>query len=325
MLTGLALPTPDPPAPRLIAKNRGTRGPAGFLRGLGRVAWSTILACVRFRVTGLAAEIAFFAILSLPPLLFGLAGGIGFVTSQLPVTTITTFRLQVLHHASRFLTPASVEELIAPTLDEVLGGGRVDIVSIGFLIALWSGSRAMAVFIEAVTIMYGAAGSRGIVRARALSFAIYLGALVTAALVLPLIVTGPGLLDRVLPSAVAWIGRVYWPVVAVAAVAALTTLIHLAIPVRQAWRGHLPGATLTVGFWLVGSWGLREGLLAATGGASIFGPLATPIALLAWLYVTAFAALTGAALNAALAKVAPRWAGVTDRDAAHILEASDPA
>ena len=37
---------------------------------------------MRYRVTGLAAEAAFFAVLSVPPLIFALAGAIGYVTDQ---------------------------------------------------------------------------------------------------------------------------------------------------------------------------------------------------------------------------------------------------
>ena len=43
----------------------------------------TFAGCIRYRVTGLGAEAAFFAILSLPPLIFGLAGAIGFVAQTL--------------------------------------------------------------------------------------------------------------------------------------------------------------------------------------------------------------------------------------------------
>ena len=40
---------------------------------------ATVGACMRYRVTGLAAEAAFFALLSLPPLIFALVGSIGYV------------------------------------------------------------------------------------------------------------------------------------------------------------------------------------------------------------------------------------------------------
>ena len=110
-----------------------------------RVVAQTFGACLRYRVTGLAAEAAFFALLSLPPLIFGLAGAIGFVAQRFDVTTVAEFRTQVLDLASRLLTPTAVDDVIAPTLDDVLFQGRFEIISIGFVIALWSGSRAVNV------------------------------------------------------------------------------------------------------------------------------------------------------------------------------------
>lgn len=320
MLTGILLHMSDPPVPDPIAKARGTRGAAGRARALGRILWHTVTACLRYRVTGLAAEVAFFAILSLPPLIFGLAGAVGVIAARVPVTTIEGFRAQILHYASRFITPDAVQQIIAPTLDDVLGQPRFEIVSLGFLVALWSGSRAMAVFVDTITIMYGLAGERGIVRTRILSFGVYVAFLVGGAITLPLVVAGPELVERVLPAVLDWLGEAYWPVVLFASVLVLGSLLYLSTPVRNRWRAHLPGAILAVLIWVLGSWGLRWAILLISGSTSIFGPLAAPIALLAWLYLVAFAVLVGGALNAAVAKVTPRFAGITPQQADHLLE-----
>ena len=135
-------------------------------------------------MTGLAAEAAFFAILSLPPLIFGLAG-IGFVAQRFDVAQLADFRDQVLALAGRALTPDAVNTVIEPTLDEVLSGGRFEVISIGFVIALWSGSRALNVVVDTITIMYGMGGQRGIVRTRALSFVMYLVFLLVGVVLLP--------------------------------------------------------------------------------------------------------------------------------------------
>ena len=60
-----------------------------------RVIAETGATCVRYRVTGLAAEAAFFGVLSLPPLLFGLVGTIGFIVGTLDIRTISGFREQL--------------------------------------------------------------------------------------------------------------------------------------------------------------------------------------------------------------------------------------
>ena len=61
----------------------------------------------------------------------------------------------LLHASGRILTQHTVDEVVQPTLDKVLRQGRADIVSVGFLIALWSGSSSMATFVNTITIAYG--------------------------------------------------------------------------------------------------------------------------------------------------------------------------
>jgi len=265
----------------------------------------TVGACLRYRVTGLAAEAAFFAILSLPPLIFGLAGAIGFVADRFAVQTIANFRQEVLELASRALTPDAVNSVIAPTLDEVLSGGRFEVISIGFVIALWSGSRALNVLVDTITIMYGLGGRRGIVRTRALSFSLYVVFLLAGVVLLPLVLAGPSLVDRVLANRFDLLASLYWPVVLIGSVCVLATLFHLSVPVRSRWRGELPGAALTLLMWIGGSALLRWVLDLSTGSSSIYGPLAAPIAVLIWLYVINIAMLIGAAFNTAVDKVWP--------------------
>ncbi|WP_277452556.1 YihY/virulence factor BrkB family protein [Janibacter sp. DB-40] len=274
-----------------------------------RIAWqlitSTVTASFRHRLMGLAAEAAFFAILSLPPLIFALAGSIGFFVSALDVAQVETLRDTTLSLAGRVLTDESIETVIRPTMDEVLEGGRFDVVSIGFVLALWSGSRALNVFVDTITILYGLAGRRGVIRTRALSFGLYVVGLVVGVVVLPLVLVGPRIIDSVLPEQLQVMTTLYWPTVIVLSVAFLTSLYHLSVPVRTSWRHDIPGASLALLVWILGSFLLRWALQGVIGGPSIYGPLAAPIAVLLWLYLTAVAILVGAALNAACDRVWP--------------------
>jgi membrane protein len=273
---------------------------------LWRVVVATVGACFRNRVTGLAAEAAFFALLSLPPLLFGLAGSIGLVFQTFTDQQVTDFKAEVVELAGRAVTDETVTKIVAPTLDEVLGGPRVDVISIGFVLALWSGSRALNVIVDTVTIMYGLGGHRGIVRTRVLSFSLYLLALVVGVVAVPLVVAGPTLVDRALPARLDWLSQLYWPVVVVLVVCSLATLYHVSVPVRTSWRYNLPGAAFTLLVWVVGSFLLRWFLTVTAGeSTSIYGPLAAPIAVLIWLYLLAISLLIGAALNAAVDQVFP--------------------
>ncbi len=254
---------------------------------------------MRYRVTGLAAEVGFFALLSMPPLVLGLFGGVGYVGHWLGPDTVGQVTATIQSYAARFLTDDSVREVIVPTVSNVLKQGRFDLISIGFLLSLWSGSRALNVFLDTISIMYGQSGVRGIVRTRALSFSLYFISLVVGIVIFPLVVIGPSLLSRMLPESLHFIGVLYWPAVVVLTLASLTSLFHIATPRRSAWHRDVPGAVLAVLLWVGSSFMLRVTLNASIGGTSIYGPLAAPIVVLIWLYFLAIAVLIGAAVNAA--------------------------
>ena len=300
-----------------------------MLRSVWLKVWPVIVqtfaSCIRYRVLGLGAEAAFFAILSLPPLIFGLVGAVGFVAQTFDVTTVAEFRDQVLALSSRLLTQSAVDGVLAPTLDDVLAGGRFEVISIGFVIALWSGSRALNVVVDTITIMYGLAGQRGILRTRALSFALYLVFLLAAVILLPLVLAGPGFVERILPARLSIIGDLYWPVVLLGSVCMLATLYHLAVPLRTRWRADLPGAALTLLIWLGGSYLLRLVLGLTVGSATIYGPLAAPIAVLIWLYLLSVAILIGAAFNASLDALYPRLSGIRHARRDVVMAAETPA
>ena len=274
---------------------------------LWRIVVTTVGSCLRHRVTGLAAEAAFFAVLSVPPLVFALAGAVGFVSERFTDTQVMDVRNAVLEISRQGLTEKAVNSIIRPTIDTVLDGGRYDVISIGFILALWSGSRALNVFVDTITIMHGLGGHRGIVATRALSFVLYVLAMVTGAVSIPLVVAGPSLVDRLLPPRLDFVNALYWPVVLVVCICFLATLYHVSVPVRTSWSFNLPGAAFALGCWIGGSYVLRWVLtVTAAESRTIYGPLAAPIAVLLWLYLLALAVLIGAAVNAAFDTVFPQ-------------------
>jgi membrane protein len=276
---------------------------------LWRLIVTTVSSCLRYRVTGLAAEGAFFTVVSVPPLIFALAGGVGYVTDHFTAAQVEEVRRAVLDLFSRFLTDTAVNKVIKPTMNDVLDGGRFDVISLGFVLALWSGSRALNVFVDTITIMHGLGGHRGIVKTRALSFLLYILAVVSGAITLPLVVAGPQLVRTWLPNRASFLMSFYWPLIVVICICFLATLYHVSVPVRTNWSFNLPGATFSLVSWIVGSYALRWVLtVTAQDSHSIYGPLAAPIAILVWLYIVALAVLIGAGVNAAFDEVFPQEA-----------------
>ncbi|MEU3752480.1 YihY/virulence factor BrkB family protein [Streptomyces olivoreticuli] len=273
-----------------------------------RMAWlllkDTVNSCVEYRVTGLAAEAAFFSLLSLPPLLLGLLGLLGYLDDWTGTNTIGSIQENILKASATVLSDKGVTEIAKPLLQDVTKG-RPDVISLGFAIALWSGSRAVNVFVETITIMYGLEGKRGIVRTRLLAFILYVVALLIGAVVLPLMVAGPDEVVNVVPWSADLVRFLYWPVLILLSIAFLTTLYHVSVPVRSPWREDIPGALVALTMWVVGSLLLRIYLTHTVEGLTIYGSLAAPVAVLLWIGVSAFAVLVGAAVNAAIDRVWP--------------------
>ncbi|MFG2005467.1 YihY/virulence factor BrkB family protein [Spirillospora sp. NPDC048911] len=283
-------------------------GPA-LNRRVGSVAWGlvrdTAIAAFRYRVTGLAAEAAFFALLSLPPLVIGLIGTMGHFRGMLGSDTVAEVRAWLIEQAQTVLTGPAVESVVEPLIDDVIRGGSPDIVSVSFLISLWAGSRATNVYVDTITIAYGLSGVRGVIRTRLRAFVLYLVGLMVMLIVIPLLVAGPALVRDALPESAGFVQLFYWPVVVTLSILFLAMLYHMSVPVRTAWWREVPGAVMALIIWIVGSVTLRLYLAGSLAGVSVYGSLAASIAILAWLYVAALAVLIGAALNAEIDRLWP--------------------
>ncbi|MGI5392073.1 YihY/virulence factor BrkB family protein [Streptomyces sp. CA-251251] len=284
-----------------------------------RTAWlllkDTVNSGMEYRILGLAAEAAFFTLLSVPPLLLSVLGLIGYVDLWIGADTTESLRTNILDASRAVLSERGVQQITEPILDDVTKGGRPDVISIGFLFALWSGSRAVNVFIDTITVMYGLDGVRGIVKTRLMAFLLFLVALLIGSVALPLMVAGPDAVVRIVPWSTTVVQVLYWPVVIILSVAFLTTLYHVSVPVRSPWIEDVPGALVALAMWVLGSFLLRIYLTSTVEGPTIYGSLAAPVAVLLWIGVSAFAVLVGAAVNAAIDRVWPAAATAAAREA----------
>lgn len=281
--------------------------------------------CIEYRILGLAAEAAFFTLLSVPPLLLSMIGLLGYVDDWTGADTIASVETSLLEASRTVLTDKGVAQIAEPLLHDVMEGGRPDVISLGFLFALWSGSRAVNVFIDTITVMYGLDGVRGIVRTRLMAFLLFLVALLIGSVALPLMVAGPDAVVNVVPWSTTVVQVLYWPVVIVLSIVFLTTLYHVSVPVRSPWIEDVPGALVALTMWVLGSLLLRIYLTNTVEGPTIYGSLAAPVAVLLWIGVAAFAVLVGAAVNAAIDRVWPAAATAAARAVNERLRAEQAA
>ena len=261
------------------------------------------------RILGLSAEAAFWQILSVPPLLIGLLGSLGYLSTFIGGASVTQIEDRLVTAAAQVLTPGVVDSLVAPTLADILGSGRLDIVSVGFVLSLWAGSSATATFMNTIVIAYDQRDVRGPIRTRLKALWLFVVGMVMAVLTLPLLVLGREVLVGLLPrdwrpTALLLINAVYWPLVIVGLLLALTSFYHVVLPHRLPWRRHLPGTVLALAFFLVAALVLRAYVADILTTALPYGALAAPIGALLFCFFFGMAVLLGAELNAT---IQARW------------------
>ncbi len=265
----------------------------------------TISKAWRDRVLGLAAEAGFWQLLSLPPLLLAVLGTIGYIGQATGHNTIDHIESSILQAAGHLLTNSTVQTTVKPTIDDILRKGRPDVISIGFILSLWSGSTAMATYVNTITIAYGERDARGAVRSRLLALRLYLAQVLSGIILLPALILGPTVIDRILGNHLTpWLHHaitlIYWPIAVLVALVILASLYHFSVPHRRRWRGALPGAVFAMLIWAIGSWALRRYVAFVFNKTIAYGALGAPVAVLLFLYITALAVLLGAELNATL-------------------------
>jgi membrane protein len=257
-----------------------------------------------------SAAAAFWQTLSLPPLLLGLFAALGYVDGLFGPDTATAVEEWLIDVAGSLFSREALDEIVTPTVQEVLRSAPAGVASAGFLITLVSGSSAMSAFIDAITRAHDQYEIRNLVWQRVLAIFIYLVGLLTGIIALPLLTLGPEWLIHLLPDA--WeatsgtvVGFLYYPTVGVVLLLALTTLYKVALPLKPPWRRGLPGALLAVLVFFAGTWVLRIYLDSVAAAGVTYGALAAPIAFLLATFAIGLAIVLGAHLNAAVQTLWP--------------------
>ncbi|QFU88118.1 YihY/virulence factor BrkB family protein [Amycolatopsis sp. YIM 10] len=257
-----------------------------------------------------SAEAAFWQTLSLPPLLLGLLGSLGFIGDWFGQGVVTAVHDRIIAFCAQIFSSDVVTRIIEPTVNDILTIGKGEIVSIGFLISLWAGSSAMSSFVDAITVAHGQYGVRNEVWQRIFALLLYLVMLVFLVVGLPVIAIGPDLLPEFFPES--WkptvrdlVGTLYYPVLGAVLVLALATLYKLALPRKLPWHRGLPGAVLAMAIFLLSSVGLRIYISWITTTGYTYGALATPIAFLLFTFFIGLAVVGGAYFNSAIQELWP--------------------
>ena len=248
-----------------------------------------------------SAQAAFWQALSLPPLLLGLLGSLVYIAPLFGPETLPRIQEQLIDFSERFFSSSVVDEIIAPTITDIIAGARGEVVSVGFLISLWAGSSAISAFVDSVVKAHDQTPLRSPVTQRFFALFLYVVMLVVAVVVLPVIALGPAKIAELLPDS--WDSTLnygYYPVLFASIVAIVTILYRVALPKPLPSHRLVVGAALATVVFLVASYVLRLYLSWITSTGYTYGALATPIAFLLFAFFLGFSVVIGAELNNAV-------------------------
>ncbi len=281
-----------------------------WIRYVPAVLWRTVVKSYNDSILAQSAQAAFWQTLSLPPLLLALLGLTGYVGSIFGPDTLAVVHAKIIAVGHTVFSPSVVNELLAPTVDDVLRRGRGDLVSVSFVTALWAGSSAMSSFVDSIVKAHDQTSLRNGVRSRLFALGLYVEFLVLAVFTLPLVALGPSMISRHIPrswhpASVRIFDYGYFPAVILLTVGGLATLYRVALPRPLPWHRLLLGAALASAIFIVASNVLRVYLKWVTTRGNTYGALATPIAYLLFTYFLGFSVMVGAEFNAAVQRQWP--------------------
>lgn len=248
-----------------------------------------------------SAQAAFWCALSLPPLLLGMLGSLAYVAPLFGPETLPTIETQIINTANSFFSPNVVNEIIAPTIRDIVKGARGEVVSVGFVISLWAGSSAISAFVDSITEAHDQTPLRHPVRQRFYALGLYVVMLVFAIASAPFIALGPLKIAEFLPDS--WDNALrfgYYPALFLGLVVAVNVLYRVSLPKPLPSHRLIVGSVLAAVVFLLTTLGLRVYLTWITATGYTYGALATPIAFLLFAFFLGFAIMLGAELNAAI-------------------------
>jgi len=254
---------------------------------------------------GRCAELAYFFLFSIFPLLLFMTTLLGYLAEANP-------RLQrsLFHWMGRVSPSRDVTALLNHTLMEIRSARTGTKLYLSLAAAVWVASNGMLAVSRTLNTACGLKETRPWWMRRLVAIALTLSfsVLIVSALFLIFYgaAVGEAIADRLgvgTVFAVSW-HFFRWPLILVFVVLSFEMVYNYApnLGTVQSRSWGSPGAVTGVGLWLLASFGLRIYLDYFHSYTAAYGSLGAVIVLLVWFYLTAFAILMGGEVNSEISR-----------------------
>lgn len=246
----------------------------------------------------IAGGVAFYAFLALIPALFALVSIYGFFGDPAGIREQVRALLSAL--------PAQSADLIAQEVSRAIAGSprALSLGAIaGVLFGLWSAHKGTKALLSAVRIAYDVKERPSFVRLNATSLLFTLAGIVAGAVAVGLVVVLPLLFGPLgLESTARDLISIFrWPVLFVAILVGIDLLYRIGQNGRgHRWRLPSVGAVAAAVLWLGVTWLFSVYVANFSSYGKVYGSISAVVVLLMWLFVSAYAIIAGAELNASV-------------------------
>ncbi|HET6872459.1 MAG TPA: YihY/virulence factor BrkB family protein [Sporolactobacillaceae bacterium] len=246
------------------------------------------------QINDLSAQLAFYFLLSLFPLLIVLLTLLPFLHLK-PDPVIQWLISNAPGEAS-----ALIEANVRPLLTKASGG----LLSLGILATLWSASNATSALFRALNKAYYVEESRPYWKVKIMAIMLTIGMVMVIAVTLALPVFGNLILtwaSRLIlfpPIVAGVLNIIRWVLGSVIMLLVLMLLYYIAPDVRLEWSYVLPGAVVATVGWQLISLGFSYYISSFANYTSTYGSLGGVILLMMWFFLTGFILMVGGEVNA---------------------------
>jgi membrane protein len=249
-------------------------------------------------VFGRAAQLSYYFLLALFPLLLVLIDILGYMAQE-----GTQLRNKLLSYLAAIM-PRNAVALVRTTLDEISATSGTGKLSLGILAALWAASNGMGAVSQTLNTAYNVRETRSWWKVRLISVLLTLALAVMIVAALAIVLYG-GSIGDVLTARFGYSNIftqlwsvLQWPI-ALGFVLATFNLIYNFAPniSPRDRRWFPPGTFVAVALWLMVSFAFRLYLHYFDSYSLTYGSLGAVIVLMLWFYFTGVAILIGGEVN----------------------------